>query len=538
MYKFMIADDDQLVRERILSAIPTEKLGLKLCAEAEDGMEALELYERHRPQIVIMDINMPLINGIDAAKQILEKDSDVRIIIVTGFGTVDFAQKAFREGIVDFLLKPIDFAELEHVLQRSITSLQMNAQVALKQQRMERLLEQGMPMLRNKYFLSLMQTSPEKMSEEDCRQFLSDFGITEVPTDICVAIIVPSYNEIAVNNLMSLQAILEKELIKQLSSATIGCIVTYDAMPRIIVVAYGNKKQLPFILEEKISIIRDKMRYLYQFDYHASIGNSISAFHQLQESYQNAEHALGYWSILGDHNIVCSDNVKKIDPPASQLPIIRYREIMDLLVAADSTKMRTTLLDYLNELIYSSRITVHGLQSQAIELLALLASCARDLGENVDEFLGDETSVFIRILASNNIHSIIEEVLNTAQIIVDNICGQREESKSRSLSGAKRFVQQNYADSNLSLAQVAEHVNLSPSYLSMLFKRIDNCTFTEYLNVVRIEQAKKLLAMTHMRVYEVADAVGYQNSKYFFQVFKRITGKRPREFYNESDQEG
>lgn len=84
MYKVMIVDDDKLVRERIRSAVPLEKLGLKFCGEAEDGVQALDVFERHRPQIVIMDINIPLINGIEVAKQILAEDSDVNIVIVTG----------------------------------------------------------------------------------------------------------------------------------------------------------------------------------------------------------------------------------------------------------------------------------------------------------------------------------------------------------------------------------------------------------------------------------------------------------------------
>ena len=115
---------------------------------------------------------------------------------------------------------------------------------------------------------------------------------------------------------------------------------------------------------------------------------------------------------------------------------------------------------------------------------------------------------------------------------MERTAGQREESTSKAFIDAKRFIMQNYAQEDMNLMRVAEHVNLSPSYVSQLFKKNDNCTFTEYLNTVRIENAKKLLSTTHMRVYEVAEAVGYQNPKYFFQVFKQLTGKRPREFYN------
>ena len=537
MYKFIIVDDDKLVRERIRSAIPMEKLGLQFCGEAEDGVQALDLFDRHRPQIVIMDINIPLINGIDVAKQILSEDSDVNVIIVTGFGTVDFAREAIRGGMIDFMLKPIDFRELENVLTRIVGKLREKSEQALEQQRMERLLERGMPLLRNKYFLSLMQTPADNLTEEACRQYLRDFGIQESPREICVAIVVPNYGDIPVNDQMSMQAVLEEELTKLLEAAGIGCVVVYDSMQRTILVAYGMEKLLTFTLEQKISVIRDKMRYIHRLDFRASIGSAVTGFHLLQESYRDAEHALSYWTILGNNNIVSSDNLKNIDMPSPQAPSMRYSEIMDLLVSADQQKLQETLTAHLNELIYSYRISVHSLQLRAVELLALLLSCARDLGEDVDNVLEKNPTLYVSVLSSNNIQHIIKTIQLAAEKIVENIHGQREESKNRALSGAKRYIMQNYSDPELNLTRVAEHVNLSPSYVSQLFKRLDNCTFTEYLNSVRIEQAKKLLSTTHMRVYEVADAVGYQNSKYFFQLFKQITGKRPREFYASSSSE-
>ena len=130
MYNLMIVDDDQLVRKRILSAIQFEKLGLQLCAEAEDGIQALDLFEQYHPQIVIMDINIPFLNGIDVSKKILEENEDVNIVIVTGYGTVSFAKEAIRSGMVDFLLKPIDFTELEAALSRIVRSIREKTQQA------------------------------------------------------------------------------------------------------------------------------------------------------------------------------------------------------------------------------------------------------------------------------------------------------------------------------------------------------------------------------------------------------------------------
>ena len=482
-----------------------------------------------RPQIVIMDINMPLINGIDVAKKIIEEDPDVSIIVITGYGTVDFAKEAIREGFADFLLKPVDAEELIQVLKRSIECIRRNTRKALNQQRMERLLEKGMPFLRNRYFLTLMQTPAEQMDEESCEQYLHDFGIVSLPREICIAIVVANYGIVTVNEQISMQAVLEEEITKILNAHKIGCIIVSDAMQREILITYSTQKLLAFELEQKLSAVRDKMKYLYQIDYHASIGTTVSGFRYLQKSYQSAERALGYWTVLGNGNIVSSENVEHLYISAVKVPAISYGVLMNLMLSGNVEQMCKMLEQYINELLYVSHVTINNLQLRAVEIMAMLLS---ELGENVDEWLEQRTQIYVAIFTATTASSVTRVLQEAAKTLMERTAGQREESTSKAFIDAKRFIMQNYAQEDMNLMRVAEHVNLSPSYVSQLFKKNDNCTFTEYLNTVRIENAKKLLSTTHMRVYEVAEAVGYQNPKYFFQVFKQLTGKRPREFYN------
>ena len=534
MYNFMIADDDKLVRDRILSAIPCEELELHLCGTAENGVDALELFDCMRPQIVIMDINMPLINGIDVAKKIIEEDPDVSIIVITGYGTVDFAKEAIREGFADFLLKPVDAEELIQVLKRSIECIRRNTRKTLNQQRMERLLEKGMPFLRNRYFLTLMQTPAEQMDEESCGQYLHDFGIVSLPREICIAIVVANYGIITVNEQMSMQAVLEDEIVKSLTAHKIGCVIVSDSMQREILIAYSAQKLLSFELEQKLSAIRDKMKYLYQIDYHASIGATVNGFRYLQKSYLSAERALGYWAVLGNGSIVSSENVEHLYVSTAKVPAISYGAWMNLMVSGDVERICKMLERHINELLYVSHVSINNLQLRAVEIMAMLLGCARELGGTVDEWLEQRPQIYVAILTSTSASSVARALQEAVRALMERTAGQREESTNKAFVSAKRFIMQNYAQEDLSLMRVAEHVNLSPNYVSQLFKKNDDCTFTEYLNIVRIENAKRLLSTTHMRVYEIAEAVGYQNPKYFFQVFKQLTGKRPREFYNTS----
>lgn len=534
MYNFIIVDDDQLVRERILSLIPMQKMSLHLVGQAENGIQAMELFELHRPQIVIMDIQIPIINGIEAAQKMLELDPDVKIIIVTGYGTLEFAQTALRSGIIDFLLKPVNPEELEKVLGKIIDKIQTQARQEYEQQRMERLLEREMPLIRSRYFLSLIRTPSEKLTDEACRQYMDDFGINRPISDVCVVIVVPNYSNLAPGEQVSMQAVLEKELSKITESIDIGILALYDAMQRMIVITYGVHSHLDYTLEQRISVIHDKLRYLYRFDFQASIGSTVSGFQYLHDSYLSANHALGYCNILGNNNIIGSNNLPKTDHPVWQTEWPSYREIMDLLITEKLDDIHNTLGKYLGQLTYNPHNSIHYTRQKSVELQALLLSCAQELGINTDSLIEEPDSTYTQILSAANVFDIRKIILNSAQTIIETIQSKRKDSKNRALRSAKQYINSNYANPHLDLAAVSEFVSLSPNYMAQLFHRYENCSFTEYLNRVRIEQAQKKLLTTHMRIYEVAEAVGFQNSKYFFQVFKQITGMRPREFYENS----
>ena len=534
MYNFMIVDDDKLVRERILSLIPQQKLGLELCGEAENGIQALEIFQNTHPQIVLLDLNIPLLDGIEVAKAMIQEDPDVNVVIITGHGSLGTAQMAIRSGVIDFLLKPINPDELSSVLNKIVRKLKAAKDMALERQRIDRLLEKSMPMLRSRYFLSLIRKNAEELDEDDCQEHLADFGIAGNNSSISVTLIVPNHETRAISTQISMQSILEEELEKRLGSLGIGCLFCYDVMQRMILVAYGNQKQFASLLEEKISAIRDKMRYVHHMDFSASIGSTVSNFCHLRTSYLDAECALGYRNIFGNNNIVNSATVKNIDIPTQQIPTMSYNEIMDLLVTENMEDIRSGVDHYLNRLSYMSQSSLAFMRQKAIELQALLLNCANELGLDTDIQDDKKNMLYVQLLSADHLLEIKKVVIQTAEEIVLGIHSKRKDNKARALSSAKQYVYKNYADPELSLATVAESVSLSPNYVSQLFRRYDDCSFTEFLNHVRIDMAKKLLSTTHMRVYEVALAVGYQNSKYFFHLFKQITGKRPKEFYEDA----
>ena len=153
MYRVMIIDDDKTIREHLKEIIPWKELGLELVAEASEGEEAMACFVQEEPHIIITDINIPLIDGMELARRFSEREKDIQVILITGFGTLDYAREAIKAGTVDFLLKPIEVDELLNALNKAIENIKKKAEELAKFQRMEEILQENLPILQDRYVL-------------------------------------------------------------------------------------------------------------------------------------------------------------------------------------------------------------------------------------------------------------------------------------------------------------------------------------------------------------------------------------------------
>lgn len=156
MYRVMIIDDDKTIREHLKEIIPWKELGLELVAEASEGEEAMACFVQEEPHIIITDINIPLIDGMELARRFSEREKDIQVILITGFGTLDYAREAIKAGTVDFLLKPIEVDELLNALNKAIENIKKKAEELAKFQRMEEILQENLPILQDRYLLEVL----------------------------------------------------------------------------------------------------------------------------------------------------------------------------------------------------------------------------------------------------------------------------------------------------------------------------------------------------------------------------------------------
>ena len=531
MYSLMIVDDDDLIRERLKATIPFKKLGLRLCCEASDGETAFELYEQHKPQIVISDINIPLVNGLDFARRVLEENRETGIIIITGYGTLDFAQKAIKSGMSDFILKPIDNKEIEGSLSRIIGQLDEKAAGFKEKQDMRKLLQESLPLLQKRYLSSFLNGSLEE-NEEDAKNHLGHLGINLAGDFFCVAVLIPNYYEHSIKDREMIQIAIENTSQEIVTKAGLGCIVFYDALSRLIVIAYGNDKNIDVLLEKQLLAAKDKLRFYFRYDFAAGIGWCVDSCVGLPKSYKGAGEALGYKNSYGENNIVNVKNVLHAISPRTQSTGAEREKVIELLKNCDEEGLCLALRQYFLSVVNVSGGSEIYAKQLCIELTVGLLRCANDNGLDIEKIFDDDP--YARIILSPGLHRIQKQIEELCGVLVCRMKEKNSNMNSRLVEQAKKYIMANFANPELGLTMVSESVGLSKTYFCSLFKHETGCNFTEYINTVRVDKAKALLASTNLRVYEVAEAVGYLSPKYFFQVFKRITNKRPRDFSNKS----
>lgn len=472
MYKVMVVDDDELVRGRVKSLLPMEKLGIELCGEASTGPEALELFEQQHPQIVIMDINIPVIDGLEATKRIVAGNPEANVIILTGYGSVENAKAAIKSGAVDFLLKPVDAKELEDTVRRITDGLQDRYQRALERRRMEQMLKEEMPFIRNRYFTSLMTLPHKGLTEEECRRYLQNFGISGEARNICIAVLCPNYSCFSLNDQMPIQAALEEELGKVLKPAGVSDIVLYDSIQDAIVVAYGDSDRLDNLLEQKLSALRDLMRYVYRLDFSAGIGCVVNGFSSLSESYRAAIAAIDSGNIYSDSKIVSSCNIRDDEVPQRRaLKTMSYADVVKLFVANDPGKTEDALREYFNRLVYESEGAFDIVCRMGIEIVALFLSAAQEVGGNTEVAFSGGAAPFVKIMHAGSVSEIWKTIMDVVNALSNDVQDQKKKHTNRAVDSAKLYIRRQYADPELSLEKTAESVSLSPAYLSSFSAR-------------------------------------------------------------------
>lgn len=523
--KLIIADDEKWVRTTVKTLIPFEQLGISLVSEAANGIEALELCRLHEPDILVTDIMMPGLTGLELIKEIKHLMPKIKIIIISGYNDFEYARTAMKYGITDYLLKPVEESELIQVLERTRTEIGEQARLDKALEAGEEQVRRALPVMCGAFLNQLI--SRNSMTAEKIRSELQKFNI-EMPNNtymVCVTAPDESLDAEAERGRCDRYRSLIKRAMKRYSGA-----VTFSlAQDKNIMVSILNNENNESGIREAFRVCRLILGRKLNMSISMGISSTTHQPCMLPDIYIKACEALEsrFWEGGGTIASYRSGSL-----PDDKIPTLSEEVLNKITLNLKLSNMRTGI-SYVEGLCSTMR-KEHSLKPAIVKefFWQFLQSVITMLNIQLP-FIRHETMVtgthpYERIKASLFIGSLESCLTELLQKIFNFYHDKNPLDNNNLVDSAKKIIEKNFAG-DISLEQVAKHVHLSPAYLSELFKKETGMSFIDYKTIIRIEYAKKLLE-TSMSISEISGKVGYSDPKYFSKLFKKITGKTIFEF--------
>ncbi|MGO4545333.1 response regulator [Paenibacillus sp. 2TAB23] len=499
MLKAVVFDDEYIVLQGLQTMINWSLFGIELNGTASDGLSALELFRKVRPDIILTDIRMPGMNGLELIEAVMREAPETYCIVFSGFNEFEYVRRAIQLGVADYLDKPITIASIEKAIrkvQEKFTERQQT--LAIKRRWDDTQLE-----LLEKSILDLLLIGDEAMPK------WADFYGEDAKKVTGVTVIAYSGH-----------FMLSKH-------------EDYDA----INIRYGQEKLIVvFHFGAPAGQIWDKLEY--EFDQtHTSmgIGSTYKAPGKAADSYKEAIRALRSATLLDTTGIVRFDELGvTMTVPKG---ILEWEESMILSIRAGN---KAGIMEQIEQFIRWVQLEKPDPEIVEREMLkfiyrALQAAKESGLNHKADEFQS-RYMPHLEIQHAAVRGQVLQWFRDQMHTIADLSIESREKTKHSTVNQARVFIEQNL-HRDLSLQEVADYVGLNATYLSVLFKDVVGESYIKFLTRCRMEKAKTWL-LRGMKVNEVSDKVGYHTYRHFSEVFKKSTGLTPGQYKEERGNQG
>ena len=486
MIKVFLVEDEIIIRNGIKNSINWEMHGYDFVGEASDGELALPMILEKKPDILITDIKMPFMDGLELSEQVKKVLPATKIMILSGYNEFDYAKMAIKIGVTDYLLKPISSEKLLDAVNK------VAEEIRKEQSEKEQMNQYAREMQENKEsekFQFFNQVFAGSMPFGECLEQGKQLGIEISAEGYCVIL----FKIIMIDHPMdySEDIVSATEDIENLSEQTEKLLWFRRGVEGWGFIAQGAVGEeltaRAQTFREDLEKVLEKYKNL---EYFGGIGSQVGRFSEIKRSYNDANRAFA----------------ERFSRSLRQF--VSYSEVHQMGVQNDVEMHRLGTMAENRKML--ERFLKTGTEKEDIE---------RELGDV------QEVSQYVQELEATR--KYLENIVRRMIRLREQASGRRY---SEIIEKARDYIGQNYMSENISLNLVASSVNISPSYFSSLFSQEVGSTFVEYLTGVRMEKAKELLMCSDKRTSDIGYEVGYKDSHYFSYIFKKTQGCSPKEF--------
>lgn len=542
MVKVLIVDDNKIERESLRECIEWDSVGVSLVGEANNGFSALEIILREKPDILISDIKMPQMDGIELARQAIGICPGLKIIFLTGYEEFEMAKSAVNLNAFGYIIKPVSISELYDVLKKAINSSIADNLVLQKERKLKQQLTEIIPFLKDKFIRDLLM-GIEAANDSKLLEKVEFLGLRIKAGKLVVFVLqIDDYDatfDILTENekqlrILEISNIIKSTIPSHIEDHFIISNSTYNSGYQLAVILnfqLGEPDDFSSfinIIDLLCQNIQEKINNECRLGVTIGVSRFSESLSELHSLFLQAVTSAGYKFYKGKSKII---HINDIETKSDTFTINYYQFETELVKALKTGDNEAALLlvDGLFQQVSAKKVSMKYIHNIFIELTCAIKRMLMDLGENADSVLLDVSTITEKIARLETVFDVKNYICELCTSVTQYLNGKRKDIQLVRVEKVIEIMKNN-VEKNMSIDEIAGQVYLTQNYLRRVFKEKTGENLLEYFTRLKMEKAKDLLNDPGKKVHEIARKVGYESTSYFCSVFKELNGCTPNEY--------
>jgi len=511
MLTILFVDDEILTIKMLNKIIDWTSLGIEVIDYAFNGIDAFEKYKLYRPDIVLTDIKMPLCDGLELTKKICTINPKQHIIVMSGYSDFNYARNTMKYGVKDYLLKPLDTAELRASIERNADSIRSEYE---KEKKLLKRYNNNI----DKYMRDLIDIKDVVKSLDFLELNMSDYYLINLQIPLHPDNTKIKISDTALSNI-------ENDIISLGKRHGNICLFDYVKNEWFLIVSNATKAGIIYFLKNIENLFNSKysVQLFISFSNHGNRINQLGLIFCNLDNFKKYNHFFKNEGILELPTTSFQPKINRLDFEVKILEMITNGD------AISSCKLFDDLLKRLQDSNYEELTTIYVI---CFEIIVQIRAKVASLSYCNSGLLSLLDINYNKLLTYNDkelLRRIMCQILSEACLLFES---DFKKKYSKAVTKSIQYLKINY-EHEITLDELSLSISISKNYLSSLFKKEVGMTLWEYLTDIRMKKAKYLMDTTMLNVTEIANKLGYDNANYFSKVFKKAHGESPSSYINE-----
>lgn len=526
MYKIMLADDEGIVIDSLKFIIEKEFGDECIVEYAKTGRSVIELAEKFRPDIAIMDIQMPGINGIEAMKEIRQSNTTVHFIVMSAYDKFDYAKEAIKLGVLEYITKPMERSRIVSVLKRGMELVDKEREKRSNDLLVKEKLETVIPIIESGLIYNILL---QEHFTEDIDNYKTILGFDKSQAYMIAVVSGDEQKGNHMTNAVGSSVKMQQHYqeVRECLKEYFDCIVGTVMANKLAVLVPYEKVKMDYneridLIEKSRELVR-RMRKKTGISFRIGIGK-VGKLEAMAESYNEALNAL----VITTGSVAHADDLPIGCDYEGDYPIHLEKQLFEEVEKGEVNNAVATGRSFFDWMAENNPDSVMEIRTKTLEFVLWVEHIAYEKGGMTYQFHSRQ-DYLTTVMGTTDMDELRKWFLDKIMAACQNILGKREEKSNSIIEMSQQYIRNNF-DKDISLDDVSRAVNISPYYFSKIFKEGTGENFIEYLTGIRIEKAKELLSTTEYSMKEICTMCGYSDPNYFSRSFKKNVGVTPTEY--------